>query len=195
MHAIQTADFSSRLKREFISKNNVSLKQPELKTAVGLFFAPSATDKQGTLWRLMIPCLRLILFVSAFLSRKRGCHEFYRQLPMYTCVSLKKRPVPESAASVRTSEKNAVFLSSKDGTWTRRWKTDFDFSHHFYFPWRLSLTSEQTCVAVLQFLFLPGAPTSELKLACSCNFLPNPTTSQAKIRVCVSRKPAEAPQK
>ena len=35
MHAIQTADFSSRLKREFISKNNVSLKQPELKTAVG----------------------------------------------------------------------------------------------------------------------------------------------------------------
>ena len=63
-----------------------------------------------------VPEAYSICLSLSFKEQGLFCHKLYRQLPMYTCVSLKKRPVPESAASVRTSEKNAVFLSSKDGT-------------------------------------------------------------------------------
>ena len=51
---------------------------------------------------------------------------------------------------------------------------------------RLTLTSEQTRFAILQFLFMPGAPKGELKLAYKCVFTtctppppPRPKLSQA----------------
>ena len=52
---------------------------------------------------------------------------------------------------------------------------------------RLTLTSEQTRFAILQFLFMPGAPKGELKLAYKCVFTtctPAPNCLKRKKKLC-----------
>ena len=137
-----------------------------------------------------------VFFVSAFPSRGGlFCHELYGQLPTYIWL-----PEKEKARAWVDNKRSII------------WKEHYLFHSKmapeagagrvisatiFLSCFRLTLTSEQTRFAILQFLFMPGAPKDELKLAYNCVFTtppPHPTRSRAQEKSCAIRKPAEGSQ-
>ena len=154
-----------------------------------------ATDNEGTLSWLMTPCLRPVFFVSTFPSRGGlFCHELYGQRPTYIWL-LKKKAWAwiDNKRSIICKEHYLFHSKMAPEAGAGRVISATIFLSRL----RLTLTSEQTRFAILQFLFMPGAPKDELKLAYNCVFTtppPHPTRSRAQEKSCAIRKPAEGSQ-